>query len=225
MEFKYEITYQNKQNQTVTVVYTPADSRALPTVDVVPYTYQDSEDSLRARILARAPLEVWKAAIGREQRDFDIPQATAGEAEVFSARAAAVGVITFEQRQQGKTSEIDRWRLAYEQAGMPWVFPGGVQDVVQLRDDRDRLNVTGLCTSALVLKGQGVTDPVFPFQAQSNTTHNMTPDDVLAMGLAVSAFTASLYQTAWSLKERARAATTDAELEAVQWPVEVQSGN
>lgn len=117
-----------------------------------------------------------------------------------------------------KKAQIDQWRIAAEQAGMSYEFPGGELDIVQLRDERDRTNITALVTNALILQGQGVTDPVLVFRAQSNTSYQMTPAQIIAMGAAVGVFGSQMYQTGWGLKEQVDAATTAEQIEAITWP-------
>src|SRR5438128_1984505 len=82
--------------------------------------------------------------------------------------------------------KIDAFRKEHETAGMSYVFPDSVTDIVQLRDDRDLLNISSLVTSANLLKVSGYTGKI-PFQALSDDTHEMSPDELIAMGLAVAA--------------------------------------
>jgi hypothetical protein len=126
--------------------------------------------------------------------------------------------LTMEEAQKRKRREIEQWRKAAEAAGMPWAFPGNVQDVVQLRDERDIANVNGQTTSALILQTAGVTAATMPFRAESDETYLLTPGQMVDMGMAVATFLASNYQKAWTLKGQLDAATTTAEVEAIVWP-------
>jgi hypothetical protein len=94
--------------------------------------------------------------------------------------------------------KIDSLRKDAEEKGFPYDFPEGT-DVVQLRNNRDLLNVSSMVTSAQLLKASGYTGEI-PFQAESNTTHQLTADQIIAMGLAVSAYIQSLYAKAWPIK-------------------------
>jgi hypothetical protein len=117
-----------------------------------------------------------------------------------------------------KLQWVDQKRMSVERQGVSYTFPGQIVDVIQLRDQRDLGNVSGQATAALSLKLQGVTDPVFPFRAESNVTYNLTPDQMLEMAQTVNAHIASLYQIGWGLKQVIEAASSIEEIEGIQWP-------
>ena len=119
---------------------------------------------------------------------------------------------------EAKRAQIVQWQTEAEHAGMPYTFPGGNLDTIQLRNDRDRANINGQVTTALVLKAQGVTDPILPFRAESNTTYLLTPDEMQGLGVAVGQFGSAMYQIAWGLKEQVELATTIEAVEAIVWP-------
>jgi len=124
---------------------------------------------------------------------------------------------TLEQVKEQRKAAIDTWRAQAERKGLTFQFPNR-QDVVQLRNERDLANVNGQALSAVLLKNQGVTGPVLGFRAESNTTHMLTPDQMIAMGLAVGSFVSRMYEIAWGLKEKVSKATTIETVEAVVWP-------
>lgn len=124
---------------------------------------------------------------------------------------------TLEQLKNAKRRDIDLWRLDAERVGMQYAFPGG-SDVVQMRDERDRVNINAQVTIAILMKGNGVTDAVLPFRAASNTTYMMTPDEMIAMGVAVATFSSELYQIGWGLKELVDDADDETDLEQIVWP-------
>lgn len=218
MQFTIQIEYQNKQDRTVTVLYRHENPKALAVVYPLVYPEGATEEDIRNIALAYAPLEKWEEAINREDPDFQIEpfEATAEE-----ARAAAAlfepQPPTLEELIEMKRVEIDEWRVQAEQRGMPWAF-GSIDDIVQVRHERDLNNINGRVSAALVLKGRGVTDPVLPFRAQSNITHNLTPDEMIEMGLAVGEFTANQYMIAWGLKEQLALVETVEDLEVIAWP-------
>lgn len=124
-----------------------------------------------------------------------------------------------------KRAAIEARRDTEEQKGCTYSFPGGVEDVVQLRDERDKLNLNGQVTAALILKGQGVTDEVMPFQAESNATHMLSPDEMIAMGTAVNNYCLGLYQKQWQQKSLLDAldpaTATAADVAAIaDWPAD-----
>ena len=121
---------------------------------------------------------------------------------------------SLEQVKQEKKQEIDYLRLQREQAGMPWFE----NDIVQLRNERDFLNILGLCSKAILLKNSGIEDPVLPFQAESNITRFLTPDEMLDLGTSAMAYASEGYQIAWELKRLVDEAETKEVVEAIQWP-------
>lgn len=115
-------------------------------------------------------------------------------------------------------ASVDEARESVENQGLPYVFPGNYQDTIQLRNERDVSIINSLVSMALILKAQGVTDPVLEFRAESNKSHFLTPDQMLHMGMSVSAFVSELYRIAWRLKEQIDAATEATELPPIKWP-------
>lgn len=113
--------------------------------------------------------------------------------------------------------KIDSFRKDAEEKGMHYAFPEG-DDVVQLRNNRDLLNVSSMVTSAQLLKASGYTGEI-PFQAESNTTHQLTADQIVTMGLAVSSYIQSLYAKAWPIKAAIDAAADYDAVDALTtWP-------
>lgn len=218
MNFTYSIEYHNKQAQTITVLYRHEDPKTLPVVYVLSYPEGATDETLKQVALAAAPIEQWQKAIDRDEPSFTLGEFEGTLEEVNNAlKLYEPEPLTFEELRFAKLQDIDSWRVLAEQKGMPWTF-GTIQDKVQVRHDRDLNNINGRVSAALVLKGRGVTDPVLPFRAQSNITHNLTPDEMIEMGLAVGEFTASQYMIAWDLKGRLSLAETVEDLEAIVWP-------
>jgi hypothetical protein len=116
-----------------------------------------------------------------------------------------------------KTAQIDSWRDTAIAAGVEFDFDGTL-DVVQTRDERDYVNISGYTLKAMMLQTAGVTGPVLEFRAESNTNYNLTPLLMLALGNAVAEHRANAYQISWTLKDAVKNAQTMAELEAVTLP-------
>lgn len=113
--------------------------------------------------------------------------------------------------------KIDGIRKDTEEKGLLYAFPDA-EDVIQLRGNRDLLNISSMVTSAQLLKAAGFTDKM-RFQAESNDTHEMTVDQIIAMGLAVAVYVQSLYAKAWPIKAAIDAATDYDEVDALAvWP-------
>lgn len=218
MNFTYSIEYQNKQDRTITVLYRNENPKTLAVVYVLAYPEGADEEAIRNVALASAPIQIWQEAIDREELEIPLGVFEATAEDVAAVIALSEHKPTFEEIVVTKRLEIDDWRVRAEQYGMPWTF-GEIEDRVQVRNERDLANINGRVSAALVLKGRGVTDPVLPFRAQSNVTHQMTPDQMIDMGLAVGEFTADQYLKAWQLKETLETLTTAEEVEALAWPV------
>lgn len=115
-------------------------------------------------------------------------------------------------------NKIDDARKDTEEKGLSYEFPDGVTDVIQMRGNRDLLNVSSMVTSAQLLKASGFTGKI-PFQAESNDTHEMSADELIAMGLAVSSYVQTLYAKAWPIKAAIDAAVDYDAVDAVAvWP-------
>lgn len=216
MNFTYAIEYQNKQTRTVTVLYTPGDERALSTVRVLSYQEGWDADELRKWILAQAPLDEWQSAINAVTT-LPLGVFTATAEDVSAAMLALKPTKTLESVRETKLIWVDRARLQAEASGFVFEFPNATNDIVQVRNERDKGNITGLVSSALILKSQGIVEPALAFRAESNTTYNLTPDQILSLGLATSSFISTLYEKAWSLKEAIHAATTTEDLDGIIW--------
>lgn len=218
MKFRYNIEYQNKQLRTVTVVYLPEDTKALSVCKVIYYDPEDTRSALHDRILAEAPLNEWEHAVSNNDPDFDLGLYNGSSEKVTQAISRLYPTPSLEERKEQLNTQIDEWRVRAERRGMPYVFAHGVEDVVQVRHERDLANINGLVSSALVMRERGVTEPVLEFRAASNTTYRMTPQEMIDMGFAVGAFTTDQYRIAWELKELVKNAQSEEELAGIQWP-------
>jgi len=103
------------------------------------------------------------------------------------------------------------------QQGMPYSF-NSTSDMVQTRFERDLINISGVATRAMLLKAQGIAEPVIKFRAESNTTYDLTPDQAIHLGETVAAWIEGLYATAWALKDALHSALTPEEISTIQWP-------
>jgi len=121
------------------------------------------------------------------------------------------------QLREQKIGDFERRRIQLEKDGCPFVF-GETGDIVQTRDERDFININGVVTNALLFKAGGITDPVILFRAQSDTNYQLTPDEAIALGVAVAARSVQLYSIKWQLKDAVYAAQTASEINAIHWP-------
>ncbi|SHF00239.1 protein of unknown function [Modicisalibacter ilicicola DSM 19980] len=117
-----------------------------------------------------------------------------------------------------KRHAIDRAREAAIDAGFTHDF-NGTQDVVQTRA-RDRENITGLAVSAQLMLTNGDTTSTLPFRAESDTTYQLTAQEIVDLAQAAQQHVSAQYAHAWELKdqiESALAAEDRAALEAISW--------
>lgn len=115
-----------------------------------------------------------------------------------------------------KINQIEKSQATELTAGVPFSF-NGTSDLVQTRSERDLININGVVTQAMLLKNANVFEPAIRFRAQSNCSFMLTPDDAIALGVAVAQHSQQVYEKAWQLKDAAYAAQTVEELELLQW--------
>lgn len=118
-------------------------------------------------------------------------------------------------------------RVLQERKGLPYTFPGNVEDVIQTRNDQDWSVLNTLATHALILKAEKVNKPVMEFRGESNLVHNLTPDQMIAMTKAAFEYRSKLFKVQWSQKqaideldpEKAKLSEVKA---AAEWPSETK---
>lgn len=103
--------------------------------------------------------------------------------------------------------EIDALRDIRIEAGFAYTFPDSATGTVQMRLNRDVLNITGLGSAASVIASRGGTDPL-DFHDAENQSHVMTPAQVLDMALAAQVYYSACYEVAWSHKKAVAALAT-----------------
>jgi len=67
------------------------------------------------------------------------------------------------------------------------------------RNDTDLRNIQAVTTTAQVIAG--TPDAVLKFRDANDVTHNLSPEEVIALGLIVQAHVQSFYEKAWALKD------------------------
>ena len=67
------------------------------------------------------------------------------------------------------------------------------------RNDTDLRNIQAVTTAAQVIAG--TPDAVLKFRDANDVTHNLSPEEVIALGLTVQAHVQSFYEKAWALKD------------------------
>ena len=66
-------------------------------------------------------------------------------------------------------------------------------------DDDSQRNLNGLATAGLMLNAASSTQTT-PFRDHDNQMHDLTPDDLVAMGAQVMARISAMYADSWALK-------------------------
>ena len=67
------------------------------------------------------------------------------------------------------------------------------------RNDTDLRNIQAVTTAAQVIAG--TPDAVLKFRDANDVTHNLSPEEVITLGLTVQAYVQSFYEKAWALKD------------------------
>lgn len=123
-----------------------------------------------------------------------------GYADGKFTKATPAPGLTMEDAVALRRVSIDGVRDARMAEGMAFAFPDGVEGTVQLRDERDMLNVNAIATSGNALKAIGDTKTVLQFRDAENVTHNLTGDQAIQFGLDVMKWVSAHYAAAWQHK-------------------------
>lgn len=123
---------------------------------------------------------------------------------------------TFDELKQRKRGEINGALSASLRDGMPYTMPDGTEEVVQTRPS-DEPNLIGLAVEARDLRAGGETNPVMILRVQSNANHQLTPQKMIDVTNAASAFKKQQLAKSWQLKDQIDTATTPEDLDLIQW--------
>lgn len=102
-----------------------------------------------------------------------------------------------DQAVKAKLRAVAGERAKRERAGMAYTFPDGITGTVQLRRQRDVINVNGTASAGAVLGGRGNTTATLALADQEGRKHLLTPSQAEDLGLAVSQRVTALYDAAW----------------------------
>jgi hypothetical protein len=97
-------------------------------------------------------------------------------------------------------TKIHEYREEKLSAGMPYDFLDGISGVVQLRDEIDFRNITGMGSAGLALVVTE-SDALIEFRDESNTSHMLTGAEAMGLGIAATLFVNEIYQQSWSKKK------------------------
>lgn len=150
------------------------------------------------------------------------PLITAAEAEIARLDALPPEPTLDEirlARRVAVNAERDR-RIAL---GCPVDFGGALTFRVDTRNEADFRNINRLVTYAVTEQaaGRGAEASIL-FRDAANATHTLTPDQVVALGRAVSQRVAAIYVASWGIKDAVAGAPDQAALDALDisqgWP-------
>jgi hypothetical protein len=104
-----------------------------------------------------------------------------------------------------KTQEILSVNIERNQKihqGMPYIFPDGISGVVDIKSDRDIINITGIGVAALALQVMGDTTTKLEYRDEANITHEMTSLETIQFGLAFVQWYSQKYKESWVKKDQ-----------------------
>ena len=110
-------------------------------------------------------------------------------------------VKTEEEILNDQRAEINLNRDSTIESGFVYIFPDTLTGTVDIKSDRDIVNISGLGTTALQLKAIGDTTTKLLYRDKDNVTHEMTADEMIEFGLAFMTWYSNLYKDAWDLKD------------------------
>ena len=114
---------------------------------------------------------------------------------------AVIQAKALQSRAELLNQAIDTERTARIAAGMPYAFPDGTGGTVQLRHERDILNVNAVGTAAMMITSAGDTATKMEFRDQEDVTHQMSAPEMLAMAQDVMGWISAHYAAAWTHKD------------------------
>ena len=94
--------------------------------------------------------------------------------------------------------------------GKPHTFSDGTTGTVQLRHERDSVNINAVTTAGTALVAAGSPDTV-SFRDAEDVTHTLTGVEAVQFGLAVMQWVSAHYATAWAHKDAIKAMQTAGE--------------
>ena len=121
-------------------------------------------------------------------------------------KAAQSARETLQQADQlrERLAAIDAERDARIARGKPHTFPDGTTGTVQLRHERDSVNINAVATAGTALVAAGSTDTV-SFRDAEDVTHTFAGTEAVQFGLAVMQWVSAHYAAAWAHKDAIKA--------------------
>lgn len=123
----------------------------------------------------------------------------------------------FQQRKEAKVTAVKAAGDAFLQNGYPHDFGGehGIQHL-QLRHNDDKINWQTVMSAATVAAMNGMAEAPGPhIRTAENNVIQITYGEALGILSSLIGWAEGIFRTTWAKSDAAYAATTDAELEAV----------
>ena len=108
------------------------------------------------------------------------------------------------QQLRARLAAIDAERDTRIARGKPHTFPDGTTGTVQLRHERDSVNINAVATAGTALVAAGSTDTV-SFRDAEDVTHTLAGTEAVQFGLAVMQWVSAHYAAAWTHKDAIKA--------------------
>ncbi len=121
-------------------------------------------------------------------------------------KAAQSARETLQQADQlrERLAAIDAERDARIARGKPHTFADGTTGTVQLRHERDSVNINAVATAGTALVAAGSNGTV-AFRDAEDVTHTLTGAEAVQFGLAVMQWVSAHYAAAWAHKDAIKA--------------------
>lgn len=153
------------------------------------------ENGIVAELTVENPEGRFHPSIEWVAADATVAIGDAHSADGFAKPAVNIGGIL-----QARIFEVDALRTSKIAAGKPHTFPDGKSGTVQLRNERDLVNVNAIATSGTAMVVAGDTTSTIAFRDAEDQTHMLTGEQAVAFGLAVMQWVSANYENAWSHK-------------------------
>lgn len=143
--------------------------------------------------------------------------ASEADAAMEAAQAAARA-----RQLEAVLSGVDAERDARIARGKPHTFPDGTTGTVQLRHERDSVNINAVATAGTALVAAG-SDGTVAFRDAEDVTHTLTGAEAVQFGLAVMQWVSAHYAAAWAHKDAIRLLAHGTDLAALA-DYDIQTG-
>lgn len=117
-----------------------------------------------------------------------------------------VGFACFNLLKKNRCSEVAELRDEKLSNGVPYLYPpNNMLNHVQIRDDKDRINVLINGITAIFYLFNNQPDANMVFRSQENIVHHLTASEILDMALFASNYGQQVYLTSWFHKDNINA--------------------